>query len=83
MERSAFFRARDFITDVDSDSITPIGFDSWTGECAVNQKSASIHSIRRDDATGDIEIVRGSLAACKGMSEYKPNDLIWDFTYHC
>ena len=64
MERGAFFRAGDLITYVDSDSITPVGFNGWTGKCAVDKKRASIHSIRRDDATGDVEIVCGTLAAC-------------------
>lgn len=76
VERSTILGARDVITYVDGDGITPIGFDSWTGECTVNKQGASIHSIGRDNTTGDIEIVRGTLAACRGLSEYKPNDLI-------
>lgn len=76
VERSTFFRARDLVTYVDGNGITPISFDSWTGECTVNKQGASIHSIGRDNTTGDVEIVRGTLAACRGLSEYKANDLI-------
>ena len=65
MKRSAFFRARNLVTNIDGDSVAPIGFDGWTGEGTVDKQSASIHSIRRDYTTGDIEVVCGTLAACK------------------
>lgn len=45
VKRSTFFRARDFVTYVDGDGITPVSFDSWTWECTVNKQGASIHSI--------------------------------------
>ena len=65
MKRSTFFGARDLVTNVDGDSIAPIGFDGRTGECTIDKQSASIHSIRRNYTTGDIEVVRGTIATCK------------------
>ena len=64
MKRSTFFGARDLVTNIDGDSIAPIGFDGWTGECTVDEQSASIHSIWRDYTTRNIEIVRGTIASC-------------------
>ena len=65
MERSTFFGARNLVTNINGDSIAPIGFDGWTGECTVDKQSASIHSIRRDYTTGDIEVVCGTIASCR------------------
>ena len=65
MKRGTFLRARNLVTNIDSDSIAPIGFDGRTRECTVDEQRASIHSIRRDYTTCDIEVVRGTIATCK------------------
>ena len=62
---STFFGTRDLVTNIDGDSIAPIGFDGWTGECTVDEQSASIYSIWGDYTTGDIEVVRGTIATCE------------------
>ena len=65
MEGCAFFRTGNFVTYVDSDGITPISFNGWSWECTVDKDNASVHSIRRDVATSDIEVVRGTLVSCE------------------
>ncbi len=65
MKGSALLRARDFVTYIHGDNIAPISFNGWSRECPVDKESRFIHSIGRDVATGDIEIVRGTLTACK------------------
>ncbi len=65
MYRSAVFGACDFVTDVHGNSIAPISFDRWTRECPIDKSDISRYSIRRDLATSDVEIVRGTLTACR------------------
>ena len=65
MQSSAIFRARDFVTYVDGDSVAPISFNGWTRELPVYQKDAPVYSIGRFEATSDVEIVCGTLAACR------------------
>lgn len=38
-------------------AITPIGFDSWSGESSINEQSTTIYAIRGNIATSDIELV--------------------------
>ena len=62
VEGSAVFGAENIIPYVPSDRSTPVGLIGGGGECPIDQKSASVHTVWRDKATGDIEIVRGALA---------------------
>ena len=64
MNRSALFGARDLVTYIHGDGITPVSFDGWTGKLPVNKDRASVYSIGGDVATSDVEVVRRALAAC-------------------
>ena len=71
MEGCAFFRTGNFVAYVDSDSIAPISFNGWTWELPVDKDNASVHSIRRDIATSDIEVVRGTLVSWESCKPRK------------
>lgn len=65
MQRSAFrigpraVIASDVVAHVNSDGVPPIGFDCGSWECSIDEKSADIHSIGRNVASSDVEIVCG------------------------
>ena len=65
MYRSTFFGACDFVTYVHGDRVAPVGFNHWTREFAVDKNDASVYSIGGYEATSDVEVVRGALAACR------------------
>ena len=66
VKRSSIFGARDFVTYVDGDSVTPVRFNGWTGKLPVHQDNAPVYAIGRFEATSDVEVVCGTLAACGG-----------------
>lgn len=79
MQCSTFLRTHDVIAHVHSDGVTPISFDQRSRECSVDKKSALIHSIGSNRASGDVEVVRGA-SACK-EGQYESDMVRSDKTY--
>lgn len=63
MDRSAFLRACDIIVDRDLKRVSPIGFDGWTREGAVNQKHALVDAIGSKESSSEFEIIRSNYAS--------------------
>lgn len=60
MQCSALFRAHNVVAHIYGDGVTPVGFDQGGRECSVDKKSAFVHSIRSNCASGNVEVVRGT-----------------------
>ena len=74
MESSALLRTCNLVAYVYSDDIAPVSLDRWSRECTIDEESASIHSIGSDDTASDVEIVRGTPAACRDCQYINPLD---------
>ena len=59
MQSRPFFRSGDVVAHVDRNGISPVGLDQRGRERSVDEKSTFVDSIGSDDASSDIEIVRG------------------------
>ena len=66
MQSSAFFRPSDVITNINRNSVSPIGFDEWSREGSVDEKSTFIYAVRSDYSTSNVEVVSGS-TPCKDI----------------
>lgn len=57
VERSTFLRTDNVVADSGRDGIAPIDFNRRSRECSIDKQSATVHTVRGNKATGDIEIV--------------------------
>ena len=69
MQRSTFFRADDVVAHIHCDGITPVSLDHRSRKSAVDKKSAFIHSIGSNGASGNVEVVRGATSCKEGQHE--------------
>lgn len=56
VQGSAFLWTDDVIANSSRDGIAPVDFNRWSRERSVDEQSAAVHTVRGDEATGDVEM---------------------------
>lgn len=62
VERSAFLRANDVVADIYGNDVSPIDLNRRGGKSSIDEQSTPVDTVRRNEATGDVEIIVASYA---------------------
>lgn len=58
MQSSPFLRTNDVVADSGRDNVAPIDFNGGSWECSVDKQGATVDTVRGNEASGDVEVVR-------------------------